>query len=276
MTIPNSIGIMQGRLSPPQDGRFQFFPVDWPAEYAVARDLGFDHVQWFLDRDHPNHDPVKDIWLNPTVLDQIDAARSVVPISSVDCGTYGMFGAEVAITLEQFPLLLPALAERLSTGVVSIALLEKNAPKTEHEKSETRETLIKLLKIAQPLHLRLALETEMPAPELIEFIDSLQSDAVGVGYDIGNCTSYGFDCPADIRLLGSRIIEVHCKDRQQGKSQSMLLGTGDADYDGLFAALREINYTGAITLQAWRGDDYLADARQQLEFVKEKLHTIYG
>jgi hexulose-6-phosphate isomerase len=267
----NSIGIMQGRLSPSSDGRLQFFPKDWVAEFALAKELGFNHLQWFLDRDLPNFDPINDLWSQTDELKKIDQGRAILPISSIDCGTYGLFGPEAKITLRDFPKLFPAASGRLSTKVISLALLEKNAPKSETEKREAGQTITTLADLAAPFGLRLALETEMPVQELISFIGSLNRPNVGVGFDIGNNTSYGFDCPADIRRLGSRIIEVHCKDRKVGGSQSVLLGTGDGAFADCFAALKEIGYSGAYTLQAWRGQDYLNDAKTQLAFVKKTL-----
>lgn len=262
---------MQGRLSPAQNGRLQFFPLDWLAEFAIAAKIGFSHIQWFLDRDIPGFDPIKDLWSQPEVLRQIDAVRKLTPISSVDCGTYALFGREAVLTLHDFPLLFPSLAGRLATNIVSLALLEKNAPKTEGEKQEVLVNLKSLADLAATYHLRLALETELPAFELVAFLERLGRSNVGIGYDLGNCTSYGFDCPADIKFLGEKIIEVHCKDRRRGSSQSLLLGTGDTNYPDAFAALKEIGYSGAITLQAWRGEDYLADAETQLKFVKGLL-----
>ena len=124
---------MQGRLSPPQDGRLQFFPSDWAAEFSLAKKMGFGHLEWFLDCDLNGFDPVRDVWGKPELLMQIDEARASLPISAVDCGRYGFFGQEKTITLSAFAILLPALAPRLSTGILSLALLEQNAPKTELE-----------------------------------------------------------------------------------------------------------------------------------------------
>ena len=47
-----SIGIMQGRLSPPIKGRIQAFPSQtWQKEFYLARDCGFSHIEWVLDPD---------------------------------------------------------------------------------------------------------------------------------------------------------------------------------------------------------------------------------
>lgn len=269
--LMNSIGIMQGRLSPSYEGRFQFFPKDWSAEFSLAKKLGFDHIEWFLDRDEPGFDPVADIWGQESVLKEIDQTRQILPISSVDCGRYPLFGDQATQTINDFKILLPALAGRLKTSVISIPLLEDHAPKTKEQKEEARGIIKQIITIAEPLGLKVALETEMPADELAIFIDSFQSPMVGVCYDIGNAVTYGVDAPTEIRHLGKRILEVHCKDRRSGTTQSVLLGSGGADFPACFKALADIDYQGILTIQGWRGEDYLNDAVSQLAFVRSLL-----
>ncbi len=48
--MKKTYGIMQGRLSPPEDGRFQSFPRNsWREEIARAREAGLDYIEWILD-----------------------------------------------------------------------------------------------------------------------------------------------------------------------------------------------------------------------------------
>jgi L-ribulose-5-phosphate 3-epimerase len=43
-------GIMQGRLSPPEDGRFQSFPRrSWREELLRAREVGLNYIEWIYD-----------------------------------------------------------------------------------------------------------------------------------------------------------------------------------------------------------------------------------
>src|SRR5215475_11817806 len=44
------IAIMQGRLIPPEDGRFQSFPRErWRQEFAFAKAAGLDAIEWIYD-----------------------------------------------------------------------------------------------------------------------------------------------------------------------------------------------------------------------------------
>ena len=48
--MSHTYGVMQGRLSPPEDGRFQSFPRrSWREEFARAREAGFDYIEWIHD-----------------------------------------------------------------------------------------------------------------------------------------------------------------------------------------------------------------------------------
>src|ERR1700733_4366961 len=45
-----TFGIMQGRLSPPEDGHFQSFPRKrWRDEFSSAHDAGLDYIEWIHD-----------------------------------------------------------------------------------------------------------------------------------------------------------------------------------------------------------------------------------
>lgn len=270
----NHIAIMQGRLSAPQGGRLQFFPEQWEAEFALAKKLGFNAIEWFLDRDIKGFDPIRDVWGRPEAVSRIEIASQQVPVSSVDCGRYKLFGPEAAASIQAFKTFIPLVAPHLSTKTLSVPLLEDQAPATSDEKTEAHQSISTIAAVAKEHGLKIALETEMPAGELAAYIDSCAEKNIGVSYDIGNCTSYGFDCPNDIKTLGARIFEVHVKDRKIGKTQSMLLGTGDADFKGCFTALKAIGYKGVLTIQAWRGEDYLRDAQNQLQFIISTLSSL--
>ena len=53
------LGIIQGRLSPMEDGRIQSFPAkNWRNEFDIAADCGFEIMEWVVDVDHPELNPI--------------------------------------------------------------------------------------------------------------------------------------------------------------------------------------------------------------------------
>ena len=53
------VGFMQGRLSPPVDGRIQAFPRDcWHEEFALADDADLRIMEWTLDHEELHRNPL--------------------------------------------------------------------------------------------------------------------------------------------------------------------------------------------------------------------------
>ena len=50
------LGIMQGRLSKPLNGKVQSFPADtWKKEFYDAKEIGFELIEWVLDENLENN-----------------------------------------------------------------------------------------------------------------------------------------------------------------------------------------------------------------------------
>lgn len=265
----NPIGILQGRLSHSYDGRVQFFPLDWQMEFRLASDLGFASIEWLVDWPDWKENPILAPQLAKRILQIV--AETGVSVNSI-CADYfmkyrlaGPEGKESGLMAVQ----LVHAADRFTRQkLILIPLLEDNAYPTDEEQSEVIANLTPAIREAERLGVRIGFETEMPITKLIPFLDRFASHSVGVYYDIGNCTSYGFDCPSDLLTLGKRVFGVHIKDRKAGSAQSVMLGAGDANLSGCLAALKEMRFEGIPIMQAWRGEDYLKDAENQLHFLQ--------
>lgn len=267
-----SIGILQGRLSPSLDGRFQFFPRDWQSEFRMAAQMGFASIEWLVDwpdwRENPLLDPKAE-----TAIRQI-VSETGIPINSL-CADYFMEhrldGPDGPKSGAMAIQLVEVAAQLTRQKLVLIPFLEANAYPTEQERSEVILNIKPAVKRAETLGVRIGLETEMIASELTDFLEQFDSPAIGAYYDIGNCTSYGFDCPSDLKLLGKRVFGVHIKDRKIGSSQSLSLGRGDAKIAACLRMLQECRFEGVPIMQAWRGDHFLKDAQDQLAFLNKLM-----
>lgn len=107
--------------------------------------------------------------------------------------------------------------------------------------------------------------------EMRQLIDEVASPQVGVLFDTGNIVQFGF--PEQwIRLLGSRIREVHLKDfrRTVGTVAGFVgLLEGDVNWHEVMTALREIQYDGFLTAEvfpyAQLGDTVLLHTSQTMD-----------
>ena len=52
-----NIGIIQGRLSPPDEG-FQECPKDWQREIELLPSLGLTHVEWIVTKENFSNNPI--------------------------------------------------------------------------------------------------------------------------------------------------------------------------------------------------------------------------
>ena len=253
------IGILQGRLTPPWNGKLQCFPRDgWDKEFPAARDAGFEAIELIVETEHNPDNPV---W-NPGGRARLEELSSEFGVQAdtlcADCFMTTTFARE------------PVESVKLLTRLAGFGFRRIVLPF--FEKAELRgpaelESVLERL-AALPVAADLCLETTLPAAELLPVVDRFD---LSVCYDLGNTTALGHDVPRDIRLLGSRISHVHVKDKRKSDGLNVLLGTGDTDFDGAFAALRDIGYSGDYTCETHRGDDPLETAKRHARFVRERL-----
>ncbi|WP_225335380.1 sugar phosphate isomerase/epimerase family protein [Halomicrobium urmianum] len=94
--------------------------------------------------------------------------------------------------------------------------------------------------------------------EVMELVDDVGSDALGVNLDVGHAAVYGEDPAESIRQCAGNITGVHLEDidgGRRGKHYHKIPGEGDLDFDAMFAALDDIGYDGFATLELYTYPD---------------------
>jgi sugar phosphate isomerase/epimerase len=92
---------------------------------------------------------------------------------------------------------------------------------------------------------------------------------VGFNYDTGNIYYYNDDIdPAeDIQEIADRVIHVHLKDTQGGKSQWQFcaLGEGRVNFPNVIQTLESVGYDGpySLEIEGWEGEDLNREQHQQ-------------
>lgn len=105
------------------------------------------------------------------------------------------------------------------------------------------------------------------APTLAAFLEKLACSNVGVNFDPANMILYDQGDPvAAVPVLGAWIRQVHLKDANRTKvtgtwGEEVAVGTGQVDWPGFFAALREARFTGDFIIEREAGAHRLADIR---------------
>jgi hexulose-6-phosphate isomerase len=103
-------------------------------------------------------------------------------------------------------------------------------------------------------HLQILFESDFAPTELARFIARLPNDRFGINYDLGNSAALGFPPEDEFDAYGSRILNVHVKDRVLGGTTVPLM-TGNADFSLVFSELTKLNYKGNYILQTARASD---------------------
>jgi sugar phosphate isomerase/epimerase len=103
---------------------------------------------------------------------------------------------------------------------------------------------------------KFALETgQEKAYALSKFIEDVNRVNIGVNFDPANMLLYDAGDPIEaLELLGKYVIGVHCKDGRRPEKEGKLgreypLGKGDVDIERFMNKLKEIGYTGPLTIE---------------------------
>jgi sugar phosphate isomerase/epimerase len=128
------------------------------------------------------------------------------------------------------------------------------------------EPLKRVAKAADDGNIIVCLETILTGQELIELLRLIDMPNVKAVYDTGNRVAFGHDLAGDIRLLGDVIAHVHIKDKNSN-NENVLLGTGLVNFENVFYALNDIDYSGPYTFETTRGSDPINTAKYNMNLV---------
>jgi L-ribulose-5-phosphate 3-epimerase len=275
--MPHNYGIMQGRLAPPEDGRFQSFPRrSWREEFPRAREAGLDYIEWIHDEYGRTANPI----FSQAGLAELNALKHQYGIATPAlCGDWFMDFPLIRCTTEEraqreqhLHELIP-IAARIGASRIVLPFVDQSRITTEDEKQAVIDVLQRALPIAQSHHVELHLEADFNPTDFASFLARIEHPGLRVNWDSGNSSGLGYIASEEFAAYGRRIGSVHIKDRYKkpgGGVETRPLGTGSANFDDVFKAIRSIDYRGGVTLQVARGveNDEVNFIKGQLAFVK--------
>jgi hexulose-6-phosphate isomerase len=271
---------MEGRLVPPEDGRFQCFPrKQWESEFAHAAKVPFDYIEWVYDLYGHDINPLG----NPsgTGIQQLKnlTESTGVCIRSV-CADYFMDRPLVRCGEQELDQRLQELARILrnarAVGVnrVVVPFVDASAIRSNEDFVAVQDALEAAMPFAEETGIEIHLETSLGPTDFAKLLDSIPHPKLRVNYDSGNSASLGYPPANEFAAYGERIGSVHIKDRVLNGG-TVPLGTGNTDFTALFSCLEKIDYRGDFTLQVARGTpgDEVPWAKQNLAFVRGYWHN---
>lgn len=258
MSTNTRIGFMQGRLSPIVNGMIQCFPWDhWREELALGHANDFSMLEWTLDQERLYENPL----LREDGQGEIRALCTehgfCIPSLTGDCFMQAPFwkaeGEQADALKRDFIAIAKACAAVGITMMVVPLVDNGRLDNAQHE-----DALVSFLNEQKAFlkenGLRVVFESDFGPADLARFIGRLDADLFGVNYDIGNSAALGFDPAEEFAAYGDRVLNVHIKDRPLDGT-TVPLGTGNADFEKVFAALGKNGYVGNYILQTARATD---------------------
>jgi hexulose-6-phosphate isomerase len=273
------LGIMQGRLVPPEDGRFQSFPRQrWRDEFALAAAAGLDTIEWIWDAYGENENPLG----TDAGIREMQRLCGVhrVAIESIcadwfmDFPLVGLDAATAQIRWRKLEWLMDRGAQ-LGINRIVVPFVDSAAMHTAHDTAAVAAGIGALAGAIERTGVELHLETSLPADGFAALLARLVHPGIKVNYDSGNSASLGYRPREEFAAYGARVGSLHLKDRRRGAG-TVPLGDGDTDFDGLFEALAAHHYRGDFILQVARGNagDEFAWTRANVQAARGMMQRL--
>jgi len=252
-----SIGIMQGRLSPPVDGQIQAFPSEhWREEFILAREAGLKCIEWIYDRTQGRLNPLESE--NGIKEIQKCTEQTGVRVSSV-CADYYMDellvkedGTENGRMISNLQWLIYQ-SNKLDVNHIVLPFVDGSSLNSKTHIKTASKIIRFLIPHAVNCDIELHLESDLSPKLLSGLLEEIDHPFVKVNFDIGNSAALGYDPIEELRALSPYLGGVHVKDRLLG-GESVPLGTGNANFKTCFRLLKKYDYHGCLILQAARGN----------------------
>ena len=238
----------------------------WRDEFRDAAALRLNHIELVADRLLDSSNPM---WSSDGRDEIVNVAESTgVEVASL-CLNEVLTSPIDEMSAELVKRLGPVLGD-LPIRVVVVPLLEASDLNSVDRLSVVRSVLL----LADDLlddECRVVVELGLSAVDSLRFLDTIGSPRVGLCYDVGNATAFGFDPTHELRILGSAVWHLHAKDKNASK-ENVRFGTGQVPFAEVFEELSRQGFDGLVTMEATRGDDPFTTAAEHRDFLLSMPH----
>lgn len=272
-----TIGIMQGRLLPPVDNKIQAFPkTGWQKEFALAKKLGLDCIEFIFDgENYPCHPLMNDEGIRD--IRKLERENNI-QIFTV-CADYFMvhpIHRGLLKEKEQAVQILQTLirnCSRLDIQDIVVPCVDSSRLRNSEETRDFMDHLTACLSVAEDCGIRLALETDLGPESFAALMTEIGHPQLTINYDTGNSASLGYDPDREFSMYSRWISDIHIKDRLfQGTT--VPLGEGSVDFSKIFHHIDSMNYRGPLIFQTARKQPGRESEtiKGYLDFISKYLH----
>jgi len=243
-------------------------PMELRAALRKSKDLGAHGVQlWVVDNEL---DPKN---LTPSGREDLMTYMASLGLErSALCGDIGGFADPVMVDerIERTKRMLDLCVE-LRTPILTTHIGVVPEDKNSRAYSLLLDAVREVAEYAANRDCVFATETGPESGQaLADFLAAVDSSGAMVNFDPANLCMNGFDHLQDARILRNYIVHTHAKDGLRGQPKEVALGKGDVDFPAYLKVLREIGFTGYLTIERECGDDPVADVSEAVQFLKKQ------
>ena len=263
MNNNTNFGMVQGRLTQSPIGCLQWFPQNsWQEEFSVASKIGVNYIELIAEVQHNAENP---IWTDSGIREIKHLVKDNDLTLHALCNDYIVENSFLDEGVIQQNIKLLEQGKKLGVEKYIMPFFESSELTTENMQ-EYIGPLKRIAKVAVDAGIVVCLETILTGSELIKLLGVIDMPNVKAVYDTGNRVAFGHDLAGDIRLLGDSIAHVHIKDKNSDNA-NVLLGTGLVNFESVFCALNDIDYSGPYTFETTRGRDPISTAKYNMNLV---------
>ena len=249
---------MQGRLSSLVNGHIQAFPWDnWKDEFSLAEQINIYLMEWTLDKERLYENPLLTKAGQEEILTLCQRYKIKIPSLTGDCFMQAPFWKSRSferVALEHDFIKIIESCAAIGITMVVLPLVDNGRLENINQENNLISFLQNQAIFLVKHNIKILFESDYTPLELARFIGRLDPFLFGINYDIGNSAALGFKPQEEFLAYGSRIMNVHIKDRILGGT-TVPLGKGNANFNEIFSSLAKINYQGNLILQTARAID---------------------
>lgn len=265
-----SFGIVQGRLS--YSKQLQEFPQNnWQNEFKDAKKIGFDFIEFLIEREHNSQNPFWSVNGNKEIDNLLDnnnlkkysicldyiINHSIIYDHKKEVANYVNIFIENAI-INKFKVIILPLLENNDINENNIDFYIKYLKKL----SENYSDII------------FCVETLLDSKNLLYLLSNINCDNLKCVFDTGNRVLLSENLNEDIFVLKDYIFHVHIKDKDK-HGANVILNTGLVNFDSVLKSLKKINYKNPFVFETTRGEIPIKTAMQHMEFIKNKYLSLF-
>lgn len=207
--------------------------------------MTFDDVVAFAEKHHIKYVEMFSKHMDPKApAEETLRKKAILDAHGLVCYTFGVNGTsmnkEENRKLFEFAKLM---------GIQVIVVEPKNLAEWDN-----LEELVKEYDIKLAIHNH-GTGTAYGDPATVKKVLAERDPRIGVCLDIGWATAAGFDAAKVFREYNGRVFDMHLKDKRVDKSGEkpvvldVEIGTGQANFDGLFAEVKKEKWSGVMAIE---------------------------